>query len=968
MSKPPPTLPHLPPTTLERIIRLSLDQGNSPLSWLSEFGSIISQATERVLATTLTLPDDDSILLAIEEASRERESTAESSKDLLIIQATRWAHLVQHLEVVRPLRSTEEEEPEEIPHLDDSGFLNLLERFPNLSSFTWNSSRLPPEDLCIDLSNSVKSLKEFKFDLVPVLVPDYLRDFSFSSATLESTSPSSPSSLHCSPPPSSVPLHSTSLRWDCPSLSCLPGTLTSLSLSSLSSSGVKEFQNSLSSFFNLERLELSKTVFIDDHLLGEISNGLAKSLKRFRIREMSGTKLSDQGLSDLFEGCGELEEFELEGVEGRLSKSCWTKISSYPPRLRSVKLIYSESPPHKSWILDHLQSLPSLLSSVPTLDTFVLSRRIHPESLVPGSHHVARHPIDPLFVPRKLTRQELNAIISPADGGGGNESGGKRWKELNLDLVLVDGESLKKLLENCTELRKLKVCFDNQFKHLLSLSSSFSACLHLQSFSVSIPLEHTPELQSLTPFTYLPSPSSSFSPGSPSPSAGSVPLPPLSPSDIVSSPHPDPTSELPDSIQSLLPPTRDWRRFLKKGSHCLSSIEWTGRGGIGKFWFSKIEGKGLIKIEFEPTRPLSGSAGAGRGIGGGRREREDSWTSSISTSSSSVNNTPFSKMTTRRRRASSTSVTSGGSPATPPKTLGGGGRKFGSIDAAFSTPIKPTPQRRASSSTTTSPSAGFGIIGGAGAGSGGGGGTRRKSSSSSSSAPSTAFDQIGSGWSGFGPSSTIPTSSIPEHESVSPTTSFSLFGLNESQSRGGGLGLDLGSPTSLDQKNTKEKEQDASTGTKTTNVWNSVPPSVTSATPGLGWASTTPTPPLPSAPSTASNDKTKHANGVSKPSASPSAATKKSSTVTETGGGPSSSKMSRGASRSSSSSQGVPAAAGGGGGSPKSSRGAGNARETSGTKNGGGGENGRKKRGDRGSSGAGGMKSGRGNRKEVGGN
>jgi hypothetical protein len=108
------------------------------------------------------------------------------------------------------------------------------------------------------------------------------------------------------------------LRWDCPSLSSLPGTLTSLTLSSLSHGGIQDFSNSLSSFFALEQLELSKTVFVDDHLLREISAGLGKSLKRFRIREMGGTKLSDVGLNDLFEACSELEEFEMDCVEGKL--------------------------------------------------------------------------------------------------------------------------------------------------------------------------------------------------------------------------------------------------------------------------------------------------------------------------------------------------------------------------------------------------------------------------------------------------------------------------------------------------------------------------------------------------------------------------------------------------------------------------------------------------------------------------
>lgn len=182
---------------------------------------------------------------------------------------------------------------------------------------------------------------------------------------------------------------------------------------------------------------------------------------------------------------------------GRLSKSCWSKIETFPPRLRSVKFVYYESPPHKSWVLDHLQSIPHLVSSVATLDSFTMSRRLHPESLVPGSHHVARHPVDSLLVPRKIGSQELDAITGQSenlDSGAkhGRQTGGKRWRELNLDLVLVDSDALKKLLESCTEMRRLQVCFDNDFKHLVStiFSFSFSSSLCL-SFSVLLVISTT---------------------------------------------------------------------------------------------------------------------------------------------------------------------------------------------------------------------------------------------------------------------------------------------------------------------------------------------------------------------------------------------------------------------------------------------------------------------------------------------
>lgn len=291
------------------------------------------------------------------------------------------------------------------------------------------------------------------------------------------------------------------------------------------------------------------------------------------------------------------------------------------------------------------------------------------------------------------------------------------------------------MLENCTELRRLKVCFDGEFKSLvrrsfssqhltftterefgvqLSLASSFAACFHLHQFLVSIPLSHTPSLQPLTPQTYHP-----FLPLSPTSSPSSSPS-----SELPSNSH------LPSSISSLLPATRDWRRFLKK-THSLQSIDWVGRGGIGRFRFGKVEGKGLMRIEFEPTRPLPLSPRTCHESGeevGGRREREDSWISTISSGGSSFSSSGIGMR--RRSSGGNTSMSSPGSPSTSFKTLakgGGGGERYGSIDAAFFSP---------SSSPSSAPrrktEGFFGAIGG------GGGSSQRRSST-----------VIGQGWSGF---------------------------------------------------------------------------------------------------------------------------------------------------------------------------------------------------------------------------
>lgn len=56
------------------------------------------------------------------------------------------------------------------------------------------------------------------------------------------------------------------------------------------------------------------------------------------------------------------------------------------------------------------------------------------------------------------------------------------------------------------------------------------------------------------------------------------------------------------ALDALLPPTKDWRRFLKK-AHALERVTWTGRGGLGKWDFSQKSGSSLAKVEFRPTKP-----------------------------------------------------------------------------------------------------------------------------------------------------------------------------------------------------------------------------------------------------------------------------------------------------------------------------------------------------------------------------
>jgi len=243
-----------------------------------------------------------------------------------------------------------------------------------------------------------------------------------------------------------------------------------------------------------------------------------------------------------------------------------------------------------------------------------------------------------------------------------------------------------------------------------------------------------------------------------------------------------------------------------------------------------------MRIEFEPTLPVSHSFQEELEVGGGavRREREDSWISVTSTS----NRSSFSSSIGMRRRSSS-SNTALSSPASPPKMglAKGAGERYGSIDAAFSNST--SPPRRTSSE-------GFGAIGGGG---------RRCSTGSGSI--------IGQGWSGFNSTPSQPHT-IPENGGGSgiqfdpfatstPSTPVPLSPTSKSTSIEDSLGLQM------------------NLGGASEGVWNDQPPSL-----GYGWASNS------SSGSNAGGGK-KQGSPRSEKSASPTATRRNSGALT--GGG-----------------------------------------------------------------------------------
>jgi hypothetical protein len=286
-------LEELPSNVLMEILTSILESDSSLTEYLiRSFGSHISNATYTALLYRITINDVDSLdflqyilinkpelLERVRHATVVQNECGQSITDLDVHSAHSMAQpLLQ--DVKTPSTSGED----------------LLIKLVQLTSFTWQSNQLPPAHLIHLLPQTLTS---FKLDLSP--------------STAITTSSSD---HHHSPGP-----EIDQIKWDAHHLSALSPSLINLSISHLSVEGAKRLSNALemSSFPALERIELSRTRYIDDHVMVALAEG-CKKLKTLKISEMQGTKLTDAGLIKVFEN-ESIEELVLDQVEGTVTSS-----------------------------------------------------------------------------------------------------------------------------------------------------------------------------------------------------------------------------------------------------------------------------------------------------------------------------------------------------------------------------------------------------------------------------------------------------------------------------------------------------------------------------------------------------------------------------------------------------------------------------------------------------------------------
>ena len=331
----------LPDEVLSQICRAAIEQQTACASTLLTVARSWHDATARVLYRSLTMQDDDCLLLLAADADGlPMVSVSKSIMDVRMPKSIRqlrsiyinelYGGCVQSLNIVpgKPAwrngigqfndmfsssasnSSLSTDDPPTLPYsnpepLDDFALGELIRtRLTNLKRFSWSASR-PPPDLVIDALSKSSNLYFFS-------AWSKIHSHSSLDPVFRFPSNDEAKSLMLDP------LDCT--RWDGSCLSRLPlGVITQLHLQNLSSTGIRCMCDALFSLTGLEQLVLENTLFVDDVLLTGLSEHCIR-LQALSIRNMAGTKVTSKGMATLLETSNTLEKLELIEFEGTCPK------------------------------------------------------------------------------------------------------------------------------------------------------------------------------------------------------------------------------------------------------------------------------------------------------------------------------------------------------------------------------------------------------------------------------------------------------------------------------------------------------------------------------------------------------------------------------------------------------------------------------------------------------------------------
>ncbi|KAJ6558580.1 hypothetical protein DFH09DRAFT_1163263 [Mycena vulgaris] len=534
-------LESLPHPLLDDIVNAALLLApNLRRPFLSSLGSRLHASAVRVLFHTVSLQDNARVFTPEESASKAGAAYP------VLCNPARYASTVKTLVISDPALPQDDAplHDDALRPIDADRLARLLEICGNMEALVWESAFRPPDGLCEMLATHNPHLLRVVFASPPL-----------------------------SPPRCSL------AKWDAPSLPLLSGiSVTTLRLCRLSQAGARAFSALLDNLGDDSSLECLNIdfVWLDDSLCEKIVDA-GRKIQKLTLTT-SGTKLSDKGIVSILEGCDALEEFVLDEVQGRLSRTLWTKPTCYPAALKMLRIVIAETGPHHSWATDHLDSIHAIpLGSLSSLDIVRREAPPSPHCGVAIYDHsiddtVALKPIPPVFLDR--IKEQKSQMTS-----------------FRCDFWSFSIADIKLLLECSPTLERTQLCLDAPFSKLIGLTSTFASLSSLRTLSISVTPVHAPGkppapiLPTSSPPTSLPTPTDS-----PVLKSKSV-LPQLLDFDQMQNQmcHPETPGD------PSMPLLREIKRFVRKCPR-LELIDWYGKTGRGSWVITRPATSSKISI------------------------------------------------------------------------------------------------------------------------------------------------------------------------------------------------------------------------------------------------------------------------------------------------------------------------------------------------------------------------------------